>query len=138
MQKSGCALGIDHGEARIGLALSDPSGKYAFPLDVFPHEKFFKEVSIILDEYGIDRIVVGMPLTLSGEIGHEARKVEKFIRRLKAALPGIPIDAFDERLTSKQAESLTRSKKSRKKSDAMAAAIMLDTYLNRQRVKAGS
>lgn len=140
---SGRALGIDFGERRIGLALSDPSMRLATPLETL-ERRAGKRMPLqrILDripELGVVQLVVGLPLDLRGEASDWTREVE----RLGAALSdrsGLPVSFVDERFSSVQAErairssGLPRSERERKdRIDAGAAAVILQGWLDRRR-----
>ena len=91
-------LALDHGTVRIGCALSDPSGTLATPLPVIePPEP--RAVAELVDEHGVERVVVGLPLHLSGEEGSQAALARSFCRELEAMLP-VPVETYDERLTT--------------------------------------
>ncbi|MDE2571014.1 MAG: Holliday junction resolvase RuvX [bacterium] len=134
-------LAVDYGERRIGLAASDPFESMALPLA--PVERSNREddarrIAGIARERGIRELVLGLPLTLQGERGPSARKVEAFAELLRAALPEGTIHFMDERMTSAQAnKTLIAADVSRKRRkqvvDGMAAALILETYLARKR-----
>ena len=132
-------LGIDYGEKRIGVAISDPLGITAQGVAVFgkgsTYAEDIKEIKKIIKQYeGIDEIVVGLPKTLKGEIGPSAQKVLEFVEALKKAFK-IAILAWDERLTTAQAEKTLQtaglnSKKRRSVIDKTAAAYILQSYMD--------
>jgi len=132
-------LGIDYGEKRIGVAISDPLGITAQGVAVFGKGKTFaediKEIKKIIKQYeGIDEIVVGLPRTLKGEIGPSAQKVLEFTEALKGAFK-IAINTWDERMTTAQAEKTLQaaglnSKKRRSVIDKTAAAYILQSYMD--------
>ena len=132
-------LGIDYGEKRIGVAISDPLGITAQGVAVFGKGKTYaediKEIKKIIKQYeGIDEIVVGFPKNLKGEIGPSAQKVLEFAEALKKAFK-IAILTWDERLTTAQAEKTLRamglnSKKRRSVIDKSAAAYILQSYMD--------
>lgn len=132
-------LGIDYGEKRIGVAISDPLGITAQGVAVFGKGKTYaediKEIKKIIKQYeGIDEIVVGLPKTLKGEIGPSAQKVLEFVEALKKAFK-IAINTWDERLTTAQAEKTLQamglnSKKRRSVIDKSAAAYILQSYMD--------
>ncbi|MBL4890136.1 MAG: Holliday junction resolvase RuvX [Candidatus Lindowbacteria bacterium] len=127
-------LGIDPGDARIGIAVSDPSATYALPVEVIEASSFFSRLPRFLDEYQITHLVVGMPLSLDGSHGKQADRVSSFIEKVKSEFSDIEIHTCDERLTSIQADVVTRAvkrKKKKKVQDAVAASLMLETYLKR-------
>lgn len=119
-------LALDHGTARIGCALSDPSGTLATPLPVIePPEP--SSVSELVDQYGVERVVVGLPLHLSGEEGAQAALARTFCAELEALLE-IPVEAYDERLTTRMAEASKREGAAAAP-DSLAAAHLLQAYL---------
>ena len=136
-------LAVDFGERRLGIALSDPAGILASPyctLDTRKDGDPVRAVARIADKESAGVIVVGMPLHADGAVSPMALKVEAFITRLSAALPGARIERADERYTSAEAEGhlmLRKRKKRRDKGavDRMAAAVLLQDYLDEKREK---
>jgi putative Holliday junction resolvase len=125
-------LALDHGTVRIGCALSDPSGTLATPLPVIePPEP--RTVAELVAEHGVERVVVGLPLHLSGEEGSQAALARSFCAELEAMLE-IPVDTYDERLTSKMADASRRAGASASR-DSIAAAHLLEAYLAGQAAK---
>ena len=130
-------LAIDHGVKRIGIALSDELKMIAQPLEFVPAEPFAILVARLTDlvqEKEVEMILVGMPRNMNGSFGPAAVKVEEFVAALKSALP-VPIQTWDERLTSVQANRIliagnVRRDKRKQKVDKMAAAILLQSYLD--------
>ena len=135
-------LGIDFGEKRIGIAVSDPLGLTAQAVAVIGKGKSFeqdiKELKKIIKKYGgVDEIVVGLPKTMAGEIGKQAQKVLEFVEALKISFK-INIRTWDERLTTVEAEktliSAGLSREKRKKViDKSAATYILQSYLDSKR-----
>jgi len=117
-------LALDYGRARTGVAVSDPTGTIARPLEVVGGGDIARIVRLI-EEHAVDRVVVGMPLTLRGEHGEQARETEEFMKTLGDATP-VPIVPFDERFTTNLAE---QSASRAKDEDAHAAAHLLSGYL---------
>jgi putative Holliday junction resolvase len=130
-------LGIDHGSKRMGIALSDPSGMIAQPLEFIPAEPFadfLSRLKTILKEKQVEQILVGMPRNMDGSYGPAALKVQEFVAVLKETI-AIPIKTWDERLTSSQAnrfliEANVRRDQRKQKVDKAAAAILLQSYLD--------
>ena len=131
-------LGIDHGEVRIGLAVSDESGLIARPLMVVEHvarEADAETVARLAAEKGARLIVIGLPTDAGGEPGHQARKVLRWAEALGRATP-IKIELWDESFTSVEADSLMSAhrrgepREPREPNDAYAAAVMLQSYLD--------
>jgi putative Holliday junction resolvase len=119
-------LALDHGTARIGCALSDPSGTLATPLPVIePPEP--RSVAELVAEHGVERVVVGLPLHLSGEEGSQAGLARSFCAELEALLD-VPVEVYDERLTTRMAETSRRQGASAAP-DSLAAAHLLQAYL---------
>lgn len=119
-------LALDHGTVRMGAALSDPSGTLATPLPVIePPEP--RAVSELVAQHGVERVVVGLPLHLSGEEGSQAALARSFCAELEAML-SVPVDTYDERLTTRMADSSRRDGASAAR-DSIAAAHMLEGYL---------
>jgi putative Holliday junction resolvase len=119
-------LALDHGTARIGCAISDPSGTLATPLPVIePPEA--RAVSELVAEHDVELVVVGLPLHLSGEEGSQAGLARTFCGELKAILD-IPVETYDERLTTRMADASAREGASAAR-DSLAAAHLLQDYL---------
>lgn len=130
-------LGIDFGQKRVGVAISDEEHIISFPLGVVPNSgprPVVAEISRLVKERAVSRIIVGLPLNLDGSRGAAAQGVEKFAGQLKEQL-NVPVELWDERLTSKAAEramiagGLSRAR--RKQSiDQATAQIILQSYLD--------
>jgi len=119
-------LALDYGTARIGCAISDPSGTLATPLPTIePPEP--RSVSELVAEHGVERVVVGLPLHLSGEEGAQAALTRGFCRELEALLD-VPVETYDERLTTRMAEASKREGAAAAP-DSLAAAHLLQAYL---------
>jgi putative holliday junction resolvase len=119
-------LALDHGTVRIGCAISDPSGTLATPLPVIePPEA--RIVAELVAEHGVERVVVGLPLHLSGAEGSQAALARGFCAELEAMLT-IPVETYDERLTTRMAEASQRAGASAPR-DSIAAAHLLQAYL---------
>ncbi|NJO07753.1 MAG: Holliday junction resolvase RuvX, partial [Chloroflexaceae bacterium] len=133
-------LALDVGGRRIGVALSDEAGLMAMPLTTLkadPRDRTLAHIEALVQEYNVDELVVGLPLTMSGEIGPQAQTVQQFVERLKQILP-MPIHLFDERLTTVVAEQMMRDlgikpEKRRQRIDEVAATIILQDYLDHTR-----
>ncbi|UCD37699.1 MAG: Holliday junction resolvase RuvX [Fidelibacterota bacterium] len=133
-------LGIDYGERRLGLAVSDPGQVIAQPLTTLVREKsggWWEQLAVIIAEQKIEAIVVGYPLTLGGLPSRQTETVDRFIRTLQDRAT-VPIHSFDERLTSvaaKKALIQQGIKTGHRKGevDRTAAAIMLQDYLDSTR-----
>ena len=130
-------LALDHGTKRIGVAISDELKMIAQPMEYIPTEPFdafLVRLKQILTEKEVERMFIGMPRNMDGSYGPAAEKVREFIAVLKAEI-GVPIQTLDERLTSAQANRVllqgnVRRADRKEKVDAMAAAILLQSYLD--------
>ncbi len=135
-------LGLDIGDKRIGLALSDPEGILASPLTIIERSNDGEDVKVIaaiVEREQAGKVIVGMPRSLSGSLGEQAEKVKDFADKLAHVIK-IPFEFRDERLSTVSAERLmreARTKKSPRKQpvrrDAVAAAIILQSYLDEVR-----
>jgi putative Holliday junction resolvase len=127
-------LGLDIGDRRIGVAMSDPQGILASPLTIISRTNEKSDISAILalvDQNQVGVVVVGLPLSMNGSIGPQAVKVQDFTRQLSQHAR-VPVEFRDERLTTVDARRIIKmNRKSRKtKDDAMAAALILQSYLD--------
>jgi len=122
-------LGIDWGKARIGLAMADSETRLATPFRVV---KNAEEVARTIKEEEVEKIIVGKPLTMAGEEGGMIKKVEKFILELKKVTDK-PIEIIDERLSSRAADDLMRERSSGQERDAIAAMLILQSYLDQEK-----
>lgn len=125
-------LGIDYGEKRIGVAVSDPLGLTAQPVDAVEDIEGIKRIVKEYDE--VEEVVVGLPKSLSGKLGPQAQKVLEFVEKLKKDLRQ-RIITWDERLTTVEAEKVLISaglsrQKRKEVVDKSAAAIILQSYLD--------
>jgi putative holliday junction resolvase len=120
-------LALDFGSARTGVAVSDPTGSLARPVGVVEDaasEQGIARVLALARDEGVELIVVGLPITLRGERGAQAKETERFVESLRAATD-VPVDSFDERFTTK----LAGASPSQAPEDAAAAAHLLTSYL---------
>jgi len=130
-------LALDHGTKRIGVALSDETKTIAQPLEYIftdPADKFLERLKAILIEKEVDLILIGLPRNMDGTFGPATEKVKVFIEFLKPGIT-IPIKTWDERLTSTMANRVliqggVRRDQRKEKVDKMAAAILLQSYLD--------
>ena len=118
-------LAIDHGTARCGCAISDPTGTLATPLSVVPPEPPL--IARLVAEHDADRVVVGLPVSLSGEETSQARLSRAFAAELGDLLD-VPVETYDERLTTQMASRSARQG-ARADVDFLAAAHLLESYL---------
>jgi putative Holliday junction resolvase len=122
-------LALDFGAARTGVALSDPTGSIASPLGVVERaaaKDGLAEIARLVRENAAERVVVGLPLTLRGERGEQARETERFVEALRGVLD-VDVETFDERFTT----TLAGQTHSAAPEDALAAAHLLSSYLSR-------
>jgi len=119
-------LALDYGRARTGVAVSDPTGTIARPLCVVERAGSgdgLARLAALIGEHEVERVVVGLPLTLRGEHGVQAQETERFVEALRARLD-IPVESFDERFTTALA-----ARGGAAAEDARAAAHLLESYL---------
>lgn len=120
-------LALDHGEARCGCALSDPSGTLATPLEAVERpdtRRGLAAIARLVAEREVELVVVGLPLTMAGEEGEQAGRARAFAERLGARIE-VPVELWDERLTTRQAERTGGGADA----DSRAAAHLLEAWL---------
>ncbi|GIU95150.1 MAG: putative pre-16S rRNA nuclease [Gaiellaceae bacterium] len=123
-------LALDYGAARTGVAVSDATGTIARPLGVVERAASppgLARIAELVHEEGVERVVVGLPLTLRGERGAQARATEEFVRALRASVD-VPVETYDERFTTALAGADVSTSAPE---DARAAAHLLEGYLRR-------
>lgn len=138
------AFGLDIGARRIGVAVSDATGTLASPLTVLDAERVLRDPRPFLDlveEYEPTCLVVGVPVTLAGERGAQAQQVAQTAEALAAAA-GLPLEYWDERLSSVEARRAMRAaglsdRKQRGARDKVAAALVLQGWLDARRSEGG-
>lgn len=119
-------LALDHGSVRCGCALSDPTGTIARPLDpISPPDP--TAVARLVGTHGVERVLVGLPVSLDGTEGEQAEQARAFAAAVEA-LVDVPVETYDERLTTRMAAATQRGG-SRASRDSIAAAHLLDFYL---------
>ena len=129
-------LGLDIGDVRIGVAVSDAIGSGAHPLCTLTRTNRQRDITAIGDLasiHKVERIIIGLPISLDGTLGTQAEKVQKFGDRLSKGLE-IPVEFWDERFTTSEAEEILdqvdmNSKDRKKIIDQVSAVIILDEYL---------
>lgn len=129
-------LGLDVGDVRIGVALSDELGVAAHPLCTLTRKNRKVDLLAIADLvaiHKIDRVIIGLPISLDGSIGTQAEKVQKFAQRLENVID-IPIEFQDESFTTAEAEDILRelnkdTKEQKELIDEVSAVIILNDYL---------
>ncbi len=123
-------LGLDYGSARCGCALADPTGTLVTPIDVVAHpatRRGLDALTALVAEREVGRVVVGLPLALSGQDSEQTRETRRFAARLARRLgEGVPVELHDERLTTRQAQ---RMESAAAPEDSRAAALMLEGWL---------
>lgn len=133
-------LGLDYGEKRIGVALANGEGVLAVPLAVVKRTDMVSDLDSIAAfarDYRVERVVVGLPCSLDGSIGPQAQEVLAFVEVL-ARQVNLPVDTWDERFSSTSADNLllnagTKKARRRERRDAIAAAIILQGYLDHRK-----
>ena len=134
-------MALDVGDRRVGIALSDPTGTLATPFGAVERgESDVDEILRLAEREGAGAIVIGMPYTLAGARGEQAAKTAAFVRALREKARGVPVSTLDERLSTAQARRLlresdssrrkTRRRQDRGRTDAAAAAVILQGYLD--------
>ena len=130
-------LGIDYGDKRVGIAISDFDKEIAFPRDFLEYGNLTgvaSQIGKICEEEQIIKIIVGLPIHMDGTFGERAEKTMKFFNKLKESLPDIEVEYFDERLSTEYAVNSLRqqgikAKDQKGKRDALSAQIVLQNYL---------
>ncbi len=127
-------LGLDVGDRRIGVAISDPAQTMAVPKTTLARADGSKPLARLAAEEEIGLVVVGLPLSMSGEEGEQAQETRAYAAALQAEL-GIPVEFWDERLSSVAAERLLGGGRARVKErvDALAATLILQAFLDSRR-----
>jgi putative Holliday junction resolvase len=135
------ALGIDLGERRIGVALSDSAGTMATPYEVVTRSgdraRDHQRLAELVEETGAEMVVVGLPLSLDGTRGPAVARIEDELDQLRPRL-GVPVDTWDERLSTVEAERRLRSagvggRRRRHVVDQVAATVILQSWLDATR-----
>jgi putative Holliday junction resolvase len=122
-------MALDYGSARTGVAVSDPTGTLARPLGVVERagtDKGLSELARLVREEAVERVVVGLPLTLRGTRGEQAAETERFVEALRVVIDA-PVELYDERFTTDLAERTAGAAPE----DALAAAHLLSGWLER-------
>ena len=129
-------LGIDHGDSRIGLAISDELGSFAHPYRTLQSgARLLEEIRVIVEREKISGIVIGLPKNMDGTLGSSANKAKLFGEQLAQVVPSMKIVFWDERLTTREAQRALHAagkntKQSKKMIDQVAAQILLQNYLD--------
>ena len=136
----GRILGFDYGRRRIGVSVSDPLGLTAQPLDTWKglsRDEVMRRIETLKTQMGVEKVVVGLPLTLGGKKGRMAKEVEQFASQIETQIQ-IPVTLWDERLTTVQAHRIIhqadeKPSKNKDKVDRLAAVLLLQNYLDHQK-----
>ena len=133
-------IGIDYGRARVGVAMSDPLGIFASPLETVVSAKIIEYLQKLTTSERVVRFVVGYPVNLDGRPSEAAFDVDVFLRQLAKHFPSIPVSLEDERFTSVLAHramidgGMKKSERRKKESvDKISAAIILQSYLDKKK-----
>lgn len=146
MAARGPILALDYGAKRIGMAVSDAEGEFAFPAGILERRRLAEDLEAlreVIREREVVQLVVGLPLHMDGSRGPEAEAAERFAAAVGEAT-GLPFEMLDERLTSREAERALREAQPRRKKrqkarlDAAAAALLLRSFLERRRRSGGA
>ena len=129
-------IGIDYGQKKIGLSVTDDNKVFAFPLETVKNIDFFDFIFDFTKENNVDKFIVGKPIRMSGENSEIESEIIKFIKKLEKKFPNIPIVRFDERFTSKISKQIIMNsgvgKKNRRDKliiDKISASLILESYL---------
>lgn len=132
----GKLLGIDYGEKRIGIAISDEQQKYVFPSETIENTNTaIEEIKNIVKSENIEAIVVGFPINMKGQESSQSERTKEFVQALKDRIK-VPVELEDERLTSQLSERLLRTvpgKKHKGNIDRQAAVLILESYMERNK-----
>ena len=132
-------IGLDYGRTRIGIAVSNPQNTWSIPsgfLRKIPFEKFIKELKEIIKDRCVDTVVVGMPYREDGTLTDMGSEITEFAEKIGNML-NVTVVTWNERYTTKEAHEILRAMKTRRKArnkkvDALAASLMLQSYLDRR------
>jgi putative Holliday junction resolvase len=136
-------LCLDVGQRHIGVAISDPTGTIARPLQTLTHrsrKEDFSSISDLVEAHDVDAVVVGRPISLDGTVGPQAERVDRYVEALAENLD-VPVISWDERFSTATADEIlreTRKEKAKRRAradgeiDAIAAAVILRSYLDSQ------
>ena len=124
-------LALDYGLARVGCAISDPTRTLVRPLETMPPDP--GAIAAVVEEHEVDRIVGGLPVSLDGSENEQARLTREFCRELADAV-SVPVEAYDERLTTRMAQASRRAGAGASE-DSLAAAHLLESFLESRAVE---
>ena len=135
----GAVLALDIGQKRTGLAISDESQIFAFPMETIPSHSLLLEIKRLSAERSLDSLVVGMPKNLKNEDTDNTARVNRTIKQLKTAFPNLKIFAVDERFTSKMAQQALimggmkkMERQVKENTDKVSATLILQSYLEQK------
>lgn len=135
-------LGIDYGDSRVGIAMTDPLGITAQGIETIHHngndKVVLKRLEELINEYGVETIVIGLPINMNGTKTDRVDVTENFIHKIKCRFPKINIERIDERLTTVEAHktmNFLNVNKFKKKGivDTISAVYILETYLRKNK-----
>ncbi|MCI8362450.1 MAG: Holliday junction resolvase RuvX [Clostridia bacterium] len=135
-------LGIDYGDSRVGIAITDALGITAQGLETIHHNGndkiVLKRLEELFNEYEIDTIIIGMPINMNGTKTDRVEVTKKFIHKLNCKFPKIPIEEIDERLTTVAAHKTmnfldVNKKKKKNIVDTISAVYILEIYMNKMK-----
>ena len=135
------SLGLDIGDKRIGVALSDPQGILASPFTIINCKSETADIETIADiinQQQVEQVIAGLPRSMDGSLGQQAEKVKAFVQSLCSQIK-VPVDFRDERLSTVSARRLMKETKNKKvrHDDAIAAALILQGYLDEREALTG-
>lgn len=122
-------LGVDYGESRVGIAISDDEGKIAFPRKTVSAKTVIREIKSLVKKESIKKVIVGLPLSLGNRETDQTKAVRKFAKELHLSLT-IPVEFENEIFTTRMAE---KAQVKKEHADAAAAAIILQSYLDKKK-----
>ncbi len=130
-------VAIDFGTRRIGIAKTDPLGMFAQPVGTFPPDRFAEAIAQLIREDGIERLLVGYPLSDLGEKNRMTEVIDRFVEELGKSHPGIPIETVDEHRSSRTARKLLagsgasrKQRNAKGRLDTAAACVILQSWLD--------
>ncbi|MEX2597182.1 MAG: Holliday junction resolvase RuvX [Salibacteraceae bacterium] len=133
----GRIVALDYGGKRCGLAMTDPLGMFAVGLDTVPTELLIKEIKRLDDTHQIEKLIIGLPLRMSGELSAIEEQIQRTISNISKAIESLPIERLDERFTSKlamqtmiEAGASKKQRRNKETIDKISATLLLQEYLN--------
>ncbi len=134
-------LGLDFGDVRVGVAITDLNKEIVFPREAITYERLadlLTALQALSTSESVTKIVIGLPIQMDGTVGEQVAKTYAFGQKLSAALPTTAIEYFDERLTTREAQSRlhaqgVKAKDQKGRKDSLSAQLILETYLKSRR-----